>query len=93
MSIFKFDFYEIIVWVMTTILCMIAAACRRAPLRRPGGLGQPLPNPMAVILPIIFYTVFVALRKTIGDTYFYMHSFNLMPDYNPVKIEYFSQGC
>lgn len=92
MSIFKFDFYEIIVWVMTTILCMIAAACRRAPLRRPGGLGQPLPNPMAVILPIIFYTVFVALRKTIGDTYFYMHSFNLMPDYNPVKIEYFFTG-
>lgn len=92
MKIFDFDFYEIIVWVMTLILCLIAAACRRAPLRRPGGLGQPLPNPIAVILPIIFYTVFVALRKTIGDTYFYMHSFNLMPDYNPVEIEYFFTG-
>lgn len=89
MSIFKFDFYEIIVWIVTLIMCAIAAACRRAPMRRPGGLGQPLPNPMAVILPIVFFTVFVALRKTIGDTYFYMHSFNLMPDYNPVKIEYF----
>ena len=92
MKIFDFDFYEIIVWVMTLILCLIAAACRRAPLRRPGGLGQPLPNPIAVILPIVFYTVFVALRKTIGDTYFYMHSFNLMPDYNPVEIEYFFTG-
>ena len=92
MSIFNFDFYEIIVWVATIILYMIAAACRRVPLRRPGGLGQPLPNPIAVILPIVFYTVFVALRKTIGDTYFYMHSFNLMPDYNPVKIEYFFTG-
>ena len=92
MKIFDFDFYEIIVWVMTLILCLIAAACRRAPLRRPGGLGQPLPNPIAVILPKIFYTVVVALRKTIGDTYFYMHSFNLMPDYNPVEIEYFFTG-
>jgi transmembrane protein EpsG len=89
MSIFKFDFYEIIVWIATLIMCGIAAACRRVPLRRPGGLGQPLPNPIAVIIPIVFFTVFVALRKTIGDTFFYMHSFNLMPDYNPVKIEYF----
>lgn len=89
MSILDFDFYEIIVWIATLIMCVIAAACRRAPLRRPGGLGQPLPNPVAVILPIVFFTVFVALRKTIGDTYFYMHSFDLMPDYNPVKIEYF----
>lgn len=89
MSILDFDFYEIIVWIATLIMCVIAAACRRAPLRRPGGLGQPLPNPFAVILPIVFFTVFVALRKTIGDTYFYMHSFDLMPDYNPVKIEYF----
>ncbi len=92
MKIFDFDFYEIIVWVMTIIMCAIAAACRRAPLRRPGSLGQPLPNPIAVILPIVFFTVFVALRKTIGDTYFYMHSFNLMPDYNQVKIEYFFTG-
>lgn len=89
MKIFEFDFYEIIVWVVTILMYAIAAACRRAPLRRPGGLGQPLPNPIAVILPIVFYTVFVALRKTIGDTYFYMHSFNLMPDENPIRIEDF----
>ncbi len=92
MNLFKFDFYEIVVWVATIIMCAVAAACRRAPLRRPGGLGQPLPNPVAVILPIVFFTVFVACRKTIGDTFFYMHSFNLMPDYNPVKIEYFFTG-
>lgn len=89
MGFFYFDFYEKVVWVMTIIMCAIAAACRRAPLRRPGGLGQPLPNPIAVILPIVFFTVFVALRKTVGDTYYYMHSFNLMPDNNPVKIEHF----
>lgn len=89
MGYFHFDFYEIVVWVMTSIMCALAAACRRAPLRRPGGLGQPLPNPVALILPIIFFTVFVALRKTIGDTFYYMHSFNLMPDENPILIEHF----
>ncbi|MEE1035058.1 MAG: EpsG family protein [Agathobacter sp.] len=89
MGFFYFDFYEKVVWVMTIIMCAIAAACRRAPLRRPGGLGQPLPNPIAVILPIVFFTVFVALRKTVGDTYYYMHSFNLMSDNNPVEIELF----
>lgn len=92
MRLFHFDFYEIIVWVMTIILCAIAAACRRVPLRRSGGLGQPLPNPVAVILPIVFFTVFVALRRTIGDTYYYMHSFNLMPDKNLVSLELFFES-
>lgn len=92
MSLFINDFYEKIVWVMTILMCLIAAACRRAPLRRPGGLGQPLPNPIAVILPIIFFTVFVALRKTVGDTFYYMHSFNLMGDDNPVTIKLFFES-
>lgn len=89
MSFFKFDFYEIVVWVATIIMCMIAAACRKAPLRRPGALGQPLPNPIAVILPIIFFTIFAGLRRTVGDTYFYMHSFELMGDSNPVNLSIF----
>ena len=89
MNLFKFDFYEIVVWVATIIMCAIAAGCKRAPLRRPGGLGQPLPNPVAVILPIVFYTVFVACRKNIGDTYYYMHSFTLLPDVMPIEYELF----
>ncbi len=89
MRFFDFDFYEIVVWVATIILCAIAAACRRIPLRRPGGLGQPLPNPIAVILPILFFTTFVALRKTIGDTFFYMYSFEMMPDVNVVDANLF----
>ena len=89
MGFFTFDFYEKIVWVMTFLMCLIAAACRRAPLRRPGGLGQPMPNPIAVILPIVFFTVFVALRRTVGDTFYYMHSFELMGEDNPVTIELF----
>ncbi len=89
MSFFDFDFYEIVVWVATLILCAIAAASRRIPLRVQGGLGQPLPNPIAVILPIIFFTTFVALRKTIGDTYYYIYSFEMMPDVNEVTLELF----
>lgn len=92
MGFFNFDFYEIVVWIMTIIMCAIAAACRRAPLRRPGGLGQPLPNPIAVILPIVFFTTFVALRRTIGDTFFYMYSFKLMPDENLVSMELFFES-
>lgn len=87
---FHFDFYEIIVWIATILLCGIAAACKNAPLRRRGGIGQPLPNPIAVILPIIFYTVFTALRRDVGDTYYYALSFK---DYtgsdNPVTVELF----
>lgn len=89
---FNFDFYEIIVWVATFILCMIAVAARSFPLRARGGLGQPLPNPIALILPIAFYVTFAGLRKTIGDTYFYMYSFENMPDNNAVEIKTILDG-
>lgn len=91
---FDFDFYEIVVWVATIAMCFIAVAARSFPLNAKGGLGQPLPNPIAVILPIVFYTCFAGLRKTIGDTYFYIYSFNEMPDQNEVSIKllFNSQG-
>ena len=89
---FDFDFYEIIVWVATFLLCMIAVAARSFPLRARGGLGQPLPNPIALILPIAFYVTFAGLRKTIGDTYFYMYSFENMPDNNAVEIQMILDG-
>ena len=89
---FDFDFYEIIVWVATFLLCMIAVAARSFPLRARGGLGQPLPNPIALILPIAFYVTFAGLRKTIGDTYFYMYSFENMPDNNAVEIQTILDG-
>ena len=89
---FDFDFYEIIVWVATFLLCMIAVAARSFPLRARGGLGQPLPNPIALILPIAFYVTFAGLRRTIGDTYFYMYSFENMPDNNAVEIKTILDG-
>lgn len=89
---FNFDFYEIVVWVATIVLCLIASAARSIPLRTKGGLGQPLPNPIAVILPILFYVSFAGLRKTIGDTYFYMYSFENMPDQNDVNLKMILDG-
>ena len=39
---FNFDFYEIVVWVATIVMCLIAVAARSLPLKARGGLGQPL---------------------------------------------------
>lgn len=87
---FNFDFYEYVVWVATAIMCLIASACSKAPLRKRGGLGQPLPNPIAVIIPIILITTFAAFRKNVGDTYYYVHSFELFGGgNNPVTVEMF----
>ena len=83
----KFDFYEIIVGVATAIMWLIALLCRRVPLRRLGGINQPLANPVCVVLPIVFFTAFAGLRKTIGDTYFYMYSYMTMGDQNPVSLD------
>lgn len=84
---FRFDFYEILIWFATAIMWLIALLCRRAPLRRLGGINQPLANPVCVILPIIFYTAFAGLRKTIGDTYFYMYSYITLGPDRPVSLD------
>lgn len=90
---FNFDFYEIIVWVATIVMCLVAVAARSVPLKAQGGLGQPLPNPIAVILPLAFYMPFAGLRKTIGDTFFYMYSFENMPDEgNEVNLKMIIDG-
>ena len=89
---FNFDFYEIVVWVATIVMCLIAVAARSLPLKVRGGLGQPLPNPIAVILPIVFFVSFAGLRKTIGDTFFYMYSFENLPDKNTVNIQMILDG-
>lgn len=90
---FNFDFYEIVVWVATIVMCLVAVAARSVPLKAQGGLGQPLPNPIAVILPLAFYVSFAGLRKTIGDTFFYMYSFENMPDEgNEVNLKMIIDG-
>ncbi len=90
MPSFHFYFFEKVVWIATIILCLISLGCRYIPLRRRGGLGQPLPNPACMILAVAFFTVFTALRKDVGDTPFYVMSFEgFTGSDNPVTAELF----
>lgn len=90
---FEFDFYEIVVWVATIAMCFISMAARSFPLKKvKGGLGQPLPNPIAVLFPLAFFVTFAGLRKTIGDTFFYIYSFETMPDQNEVNFQMIING-
>lgn len=92
-SFLNFEFYEIVVLVATLICWILAIACRNIPLRRPGGLGQPLPNPICLILPIILAVLFAGFRKQIGDTFFYIHSYNTLPDSgNEVSLRLFTES-
>lgn len=90
MPSFHFMFFEKVVWVATIILCLISLGCRYIPLRKRGGIGQPLPNPIGMILAIAFFTTFAALRKDVGDTYYYVLSFEgFKSNNNPLTAELF----
>lgn len=64
-------------WLFTIVCCAVGAFCRKYPLKRPGGLGQPLPNPLCFILSLFAYVPFAGLRTNSGDTFFYIHDFEL----------------
>lgn len=87
---FNFDFYEIVIGVALAIMCLVTMAVKRSPMRKPGGIGQPLANPIVVILPIVFFTMMAAMRTEVGDTVYYVLSFNRYPgNQNPVTAELF----
>lgn len=72
-----FDFYEKIVWVAVIIFIIVGIICRQNPLRKRGGIGQPLPNPICLILPMVFFVLMAGFRKNVGDTPFYVYSFEM----------------
>lgn len=75
------SYYMIIFTVIVVGSFVIAYVARNIPMRRPGGMGQPLPNPIGFILPAVAFGVFSGLRNNMGDTYFYIHSYRLLsPD-------------
>ncbi len=69
--------------IILTICFITAAFSRRYPIRGKGGLGQNLPNPLGFAVPAILFTVFSGLRNNLGDTYYIVHSFLLLPDNMP----------
>ncbi len=64
-------------WFFTVICWAVGMFCRRFPLRKLGGLGQPLPNPLGFILTVLAYVPFAGLRTNSGDTFYYIHNFEL----------------
>lgn len=78
---FAFDFYLRLAWIYTIICWALALFGRYNPLPRLGGIGQPLPNPIGLIMSIICYVPFSGLRSDNGDTFYYIKDFKeMMPD-------------
>ncbi|MGN1478953.1 MAG: EpsG family protein, partial [Acutalibacteraceae bacterium] len=70
-------FYLNLAWVVTVLCWALAMFCRSRPINKLGGLGQPLPHPMSLIVPLLLYVPFSGLRNNAGDTYFYIFDFEL----------------
>ena len=64
-------------WFFTFICFVIGMFCRKYPLRKLGGIGQPLPNPLCFIISVLAYVPFAGLRTNSGDTVYYIHDFEL----------------
>lgn len=88
-----YGFYQIVVLVATAICWLLAIFCRKNPTNRIGKIGQPLPSAIAVILPIVLAVAFAGLRKNVGDTFYYVHSYNGLPDSgNEVSLKLFIES-
>lgn len=75
------NFYLRLAWIYTIICWGLALYSRYRPLHKLGGLGQPLPNPLGLIVPILLYVPFSGLRSDSGDTVYYIKDFKeMLPD-------------
>lgn len=82
------NFYLRLAWVYTAICWAVALYFRYHPTKKLGGLGQPLPNIVSLILPIVLFVPFSGLRTDTGDTAFYIHDFELMPADGKIDIAF-----
>ncbi|MGN0634734.1 MAG: EpsG family protein [Acutalibacteraceae bacterium] len=83
------SYYMIVFTVIVVGSFTIAYIARSIPMHRPGGMGQPLPNPIGFLLPAMAFGVFSGLRNNMGDTFYYIHSYRLLdPDtMEPIRFE------
>jgi transmembrane protein EpsG len=72
------------VFASIVVFCYFTAAVAKLYARRPGDLGQPKPNILGFIIPAVLFTTFSGLRHGLGDTEFYIHSYNLL---DPTRID------
>ncbi len=69
--------YLKLAWFFTIVCVAVGWVCRKYPLNRAGGLGQPLPNPLGFIFTLAAYIPFAGLRTNSGDTTYYILDFEL----------------
>ena len=72
------SFYLRLAWVFTVICWALSMYCRSRPIDKIGGIGQPLPNPLCLVVCILAYVPFSGLRTDSGDTFYYILDFELI---------------
>lgn len=91
MSSFELNFYLRLAWIITIICWALALLSRYMPLSKRGGIGQPLPNPIGLIAPILLYVPFSGLRTETGDTFYYIKDFKEMLPDGHVELKFGSE--
>ena len=72
------SFYLRLAWLFTVICWALSMYCRSKPIDKIGGIGQPLPNPLCLVVCILAYVPFSGLRIDSGDTFYYILDFELI---------------
>lgn len=67
--------YLIVILIISYIAALFS---RHHPIRVNGGLGKKLPHPIGFIVPAVLFTTFSGLRNNLGDTFYNIHSFQLL---------------
>ena len=77
---------------LTVLMMVIAYVSQHSPMRKPGILGQPVPNPIGFLIPVVLFTLFSGLRSDNGDTYYYIYAYQLLGDNPPKPDAIFGAG-
>lgn len=82
------NFYLRLAWFVTIVCWALSMYCRSRPIDRLGGIGQPLPNPICLIVCILMYVPFSGLRSQSGDTFYYIHDFLIVEKNGTIDYEF-----
>lgn len=82
------DFYLKVAWVFTVVCWALSMYCRLRPIDKIGGIGQPLPNPICLVVCILAYIPFAGLRTNNGDTFYYVLDFDMVEPNGVIDYEF-----
>ncbi|MDR1928042.1 MAG: EpsG family protein [Oscillospiraceae bacterium] len=66
--------------LITAVCCLSGFLANQFPLRRRTLLGNEIPNPLGFLAPTMILLLLSGLRRNVGDTFFYRHSYLLFLD-------------